>query len=194
MRLKELVRGSRNNNMDISIAPLRSLDDFILGSSRFQLPDFSNPDKWANRIVNNLLYYQSNYILSSLVIFSLISFLNPQQMFYGILTMAIVFGILYYVSHSKAEVGRFKKNHPLIVMVSVFCVGYFFIYKIGCVIVFLFGVMMPVLFTIVHSTLRLRNLNNKVANVADALGVTKKTPMAIFLNEWGIEPDMKYIS
>ena len=33
-----------------------------------------------------------------------------------------------------------------------------------------------------------------MANVADVLGVAKKTPMAIFLNEWGIEPDLKYIS
>lgn len=35
---------------------------------------------------------------------------------------------------------------------------------------------------------------SKVANVADVLGVAKKTPMGLFLNEWGIEPDLKYIS
>jgi hypothetical protein len=34
----------------------------------------------------------------------------------------------------------------------------------------------------------------QVANVADVLGVAKKTPMGIFLKEWGVEPDLKYIS
>ena len=36
------------------------------------MPDISNPDKWANRVVNNLLYYQTNYFISALLIFSLI--------------------------------------------------------------------------------------------------------------------------
>ena len=40
------------------------------------MPDISNPDKWANRVVNNLLYYQTNYFISALIIFSLIRFVN----------------------------------------------------------------------------------------------------------------------
>lgn len=195
-RLDEFISKSKRNrnNMEVSIAPLRSLDDFLLGQSRFQIPDLKNPEKWANRIVNNLLYYQTNYMLSGFIIFTLISFLNPHHMFYGILTMSIVFGLLYYAAHAKDDVGKFKKNHPLLVMLSVFCLGYFIIYKLGCILVFLFGVMVPFLFAIIHSTLRLRNLKNKVANVADVLGFSKNTPMSIFLNEWGIEPDLKYIS
>lgn len=43
--------------------PLRSLDDFLLCSTRFATPDVRNLDRWNNRIINNLLYYQSNYFL-----------------------------------------------------------------------------------------------------------------------------------
>ena len=95
----------------LTVAPLRNLDDFILGSSRFQVrifksiistffctqrlrlivikitivlvfkvPDVSNPEKWANRVVSNLLYYQTNYLLSAAIIFALVSYLHPQEM------------------------------------------------------------------------------------------------------------------
>lgn len=43
--------------------PLRSLDDFLLCAVRFATPDVRNLDRWNNRIINNLLYYQSNYFL-----------------------------------------------------------------------------------------------------------------------------------
>jgi len=180
--------------MDVQIAPLRSLDDFILVQSRFQLPDLQNPEKWVNRIVNNLLYYQSNYFLSGLIIFSLVTLGNPHHMLYGIIAMSLVFGLMYYSASNHHQVAEFKRDHPFLVMLGSLSVGYFFILQIGCVSVFMFGVGLPFMFTILHSSLRLRNIKNKVANVADVLGVAKKTPMGIFLKEWGIEPDLKYIS
>ena len=56
----------------LDTAPLRSLEDFLLGSARFQIPNFRDPDRCANRILNNLLYYQSNYFLSAVVIFLIV--------------------------------------------------------------------------------------------------------------------------
>lgn len=46
--------------------PLRSLQDFLLNSARFAVPDVRDLDHWNSRIINNLLYYQSNYFLSAL--------------------------------------------------------------------------------------------------------------------------------
>jgi len=178
----------------VEIAPFRSFDEFLLSQSRFQIPDFNNPEKWSNRIVNNLLYYQTNYILSAVLIFLLITFLNPGDMILGIIIMASIFGLLYYLSFNQAPVKNMKKNHPMVVMVTTFCLGYFLIYSIGCVIAFLLGVMMPIVFIVVHASLRLRNMKNKVTSVAETLGVSKKTPMAVFLDEWGIEPEVKYIN
>jgi hypothetical protein len=178
---------------EVEVAPLRSLDEFIMGESRFQMPDINNPEKWINRIVNNLLYYQTNYFISAIIIFLLIGFLHPGKMFLGILTMAILFGLLYYFSSTQVQLKTLKKNHPAVVMLGTFSVGYFVIYMMGCILVFLSGVILPFIFMVVHASLRLRNIKNKVSNVAETLGMGKKTPMGIFLDEFGIEPEIKYM-
>ena len=56
----------------VELAPLRPLDDFLLQSARFQIPNVKDPDRWANRVVSNLLYYQTNYFLAALIIFLLV--------------------------------------------------------------------------------------------------------------------------
>lgn len=63
----------RHNRMvDVTFAPLRSLSDFLLESARFQMPNMKDPDKWANRVIHNLYYYQTNYFLTTLIIFLII--------------------------------------------------------------------------------------------------------------------------
>ena len=37
-------------------------------------------------------------------------------------------------------------------------------------------------------------LQFQMASMAEIAGVGKKTPMAVILAEWGIEPDLKYLS
>ena len=56
----------------LEVAPLRTLDDFLLESARFQVPNFRDLDKWGNRVFNNLIYYQSNYFLMALALFGLV--------------------------------------------------------------------------------------------------------------------------
>lgn len=73
----------------MELASLRSLDDFLLGQARFQVPDINNEDKWFNRIVSNLLYYQTNYFLASFIIFGSVGFFHPKEMSYGIAAMVI---------------------------------------------------------------------------------------------------------
>ena len=50
--------------VDVQPPPLRSSEDFLLGSARFAAPDPRDVTKWNNRVINNLLYYQSNYFVS----------------------------------------------------------------------------------------------------------------------------------
>jgi len=57
---------------DVQLAPLRPVGDFLLESARFQTPNIKDPEKWANRVLNNLLYYQTNYFLTALLVFLLI--------------------------------------------------------------------------------------------------------------------------
>uniref|UniRef100_A0A670JVB0 PRA1 family protein n=1 Tax=Podarcis muralis TaxID=64176 RepID=A0A670JVB0_PODMU len=48
---------------EVRLPPVRALEDFLLGSSRLSPPDVRDLQRWHNRVVNNLLYYQSNYLL-----------------------------------------------------------------------------------------------------------------------------------
>ena len=57
---------------ELELAPLRSLDDFLSNSARFQIPNYREPERWTNRVVQNLLYYQTNYLVSAVLIFTLV--------------------------------------------------------------------------------------------------------------------------
>ena len=78
------------HRQDMEIAPLRSLDDFVTGQSRFQIPDFANVERWFNRIVSNLLYYQTNYFLSAAIIFIMVTFFHPQEMMFGLIIVVSI--------------------------------------------------------------------------------------------------------
>jgi len=56
----------------MEFAAMRPLDDFLLQSARFQLPNFKDPGRWGHRVTNNLLYYQTNYFFTALVVFLLV--------------------------------------------------------------------------------------------------------------------------
>lgn len=53
----------------VELTPLRAWDDFFPGWERFAKPDTKDPARWNNRIVNNLLYYQTNYLVLAVAIF-----------------------------------------------------------------------------------------------------------------------------
>ena len=57
---------------NIEVAPLRSLDDYLLESARFQIPNINDLEKWSNRVYQNLLYYQTNYFLTYLAVFTIV--------------------------------------------------------------------------------------------------------------------------
>ena len=103
----------------------------------------------------------------------------------------VLFGISYYLQKQKHEVKQFKEQHPAIVFCLIVILSYYLIYKLGSIVVFLFGVTLPICFIIIHASLRLRNMKNKLVNATEALGIAKTTPMGLILNEAGIEPDLK---
>ncbi|KAG1683575.1 PRA1 family protein 3 [Nymphon striatum] len=176
---------------EIEICPLRGLNDFLLESARFQVPNFKDLDKWENRIINNLLYYQTNYMVSAIIIFLFVGIMSPGKMLCGMLAICVAFSIFYYITNSKAAATRFKKNHPLISLRNNFCrytitCGYFIVYVLGSVFVFLFGIVLPIIVVLIHASLRLRNMKNKLANKMESVGL-RKTPMSIFLETIGKE-------
>jgi len=173
---------------DIQIAPLRKLDDFLLESARFQLPDFKNLEKVNSRVTANLLYYQTNYFIAMTVIFVIIGLFAPGKLVFGCLASALAIALFIYLANQKPAVNAFKTDHPVMTIIGVFGLGYLFVYLFSCATVFLLATLFPMLLMFIHASLRLRNLKNKINEKIDALGI-KKTPMGLVLDFIGQEFD-----
>lgn len=69
MRLCVFERHVEAMAAKMELAPLRPWDDFYPGTDRFAKPDFGDLTKWNNRVISNLLYYQTNYFAVAVVVF-----------------------------------------------------------------------------------------------------------------------------
>ncbi|XP_053326140.1 PRA1 family protein 3 [Spea bombifrons] len=167
--------------MDVRVAPLRSWEDFFPALDRFARPDFKDVSKWNNRVVNNLLYYQTNYLVLAAGVISLVGFLSPLSMVLGGTVVVLVFLGFVWSSHNKDIIRRFKKRYPTMFVLSIMLASYFVISLFGGVMVFMFGITFPLLLMFLHASLRLRNVKNKVENKMEEIGL-KKTPMGIVLD------------
>ncbi|XP_067209140.1 PRA1 family protein 3 isoform X2 [Linepithema humile] len=170
---------------DMELPPLRSLDDFLLESARFQIPNLKDLEKWGHRVVNNLLYYQTNYFFMSVIIFLIVGLLHPVKMLAGIFGMMIILAMFGYMSMEGSSVHLFKKQYPVVGVLIIICGGIFVTYCLGSLLVFLLGILLPFCVTFVHASLRLRNMKNKLVNKIEGIGL-KRTPMGVLLGSLGI--------
>ena len=51
----------------LTFAPLRPINDVISNANEYEIPDFNAIERVQNKIINNLLYYQTNYFLLVLI-------------------------------------------------------------------------------------------------------------------------------
>ena len=68
---QRLFKGHTRLKMAVQFPPVRSLQDFIT-DARFTAPTFHDIDRMENRMVKNLIYYQTNYFLSAILILILV--------------------------------------------------------------------------------------------------------------------------
>lgn len=167
--------------MEVAVAPLRSWDDFIPGHDRFAVPDLKDVSKWNNRVVSNLLYYQTNYLVLGSAAIALVGFLNPIGMLLGGVVVALVFLGFVWASHNQYFIRKFKKQYPAAFVIVIMVSSYFLISFSGGVMMFMFGITFPLLLMFAHASLRLRNIKNKMENKMENIGL-KKTPMGIILD------------
>merc|ERR1711976_1123428 len=53
------------DNDYVKLPKFRDLEDFLFQIERYSLPTHGNTDRLNNRMINNILYYQSNYSLNN---------------------------------------------------------------------------------------------------------------------------------
>lgn len=165
----------------MELAPLRPWDDFFPGADRFAKPEFGDLRQWNNRVISNLMYYQTNYFVVALVVFLIVGFLNPFGMFLGGAVVALVFMGSVWAGENKAMVKNFKKKNPALFVTGVMATSYFLLSLCGGVMVFIFGITFPLLLILIHASLRLRNMKNRLENKIEGVGL-KKTPMGIIMD------------
>ncbi|XP_076874933.1 ADP-ribosylation factor-like 6 interacting protein 5b [Brachyhypopomus gauderio] len=164
----------------MELAPLRPWLDVFPGADRFAKPDMSDLTKWNNRIISNLLYFQTNYFAVAAVVFVIVGFMNPVGMLLGGTVVSLVFGGLVWAGENKAVVKNFKKKNPVLFVIIVMVVSYLLLTLCGGVMVFIFGITFPLLLILIHASLRLRSMKNKLENKIEGVGL-KKTPMGFIL-------------
>ncbi|XP_036447891.1 ADP-ribosylation factor-like 6 interacting protein 5b [Colossoma macropomum] len=165
----------------MEVAPFRPWDDFFPGADRFAKPDVQDLTKWNNRVVSNLLYYQTNYFAVAIVVFLIVGFMNPLGMLLGGAVVTLVFMGSVWAGENKAVIKNFKKKNPSLFVIAVMGASYFLLSLCGGVMVFIFGITFPLLLILVHASLRLRSMKNKLENKIEGVGL-KRTPMGVILD------------
>lgn len=101
--------------------------------------------------------------------------------------MLVIFTVFCYVTNEAGAIGQFKCKHPVVSTGLIFTVSYYLLATVmGSLLVFLLSILVPFCSIFIHSSLRLRNVKNKLANTFEPMGVTR-TPMGIFLEEMGLQ-------
>ncbi|KAM3877608.1 ADP-ribosylation factor-like 6 interacting protein 5a [Diretmus argenteus] len=168
----------------VELTPLRPWDDFFPGSDRFAKPDMKDLSKWNNRVVSNLLYYQTNYLAMSILVFLIVGFMNPFGMFMGMAVVSGVFLASVWAGENKAVIKTFKRQNPTAFVIAVMVASYMLMSLLGGVMVFMSGITFPLALTFAHSSFRLRNMKNKLENKIEGAGL-KRSPMGILLEALG---------
>ncbi|XP_054639542.1 PRA1 family protein 3-like [Dunckerocampus dactyliophorus] len=172
----------------VEVAPLRTWDDFFPGWERFAKPDTKDMAKWNNRVVSNLLYYQTNYLALAVGVFLIVRCLNPLGMFTAIAVVSGVFLSSVWAGENRTIINNFKRKNPTVFVGVVMVASYMLISLLGSVMVFMTAVTLPLTLILAHSSFRLRNMKNKLENKIECAGL-KKSPMGILLETLGQQED-----
>merc|ERR1712226_523221 len=134
----------------VKIAPLRTLEDFM---SRFAFPDLQTEKRLENRIVCNLLYYQTNYLLSAMMIFSIFILMNPVKMLFGITSMTVLIWILHRCNQNM-QIKQLNESQPLFSILATSYIIHLLMpaYFQSCSIYFIFSLLLPIIFILAHSS------------------------------------------
>ncbi|XP_029735650.1 PRA1 family protein 3 [Aedes albopictus] len=185
---------STQTGSSLQLAPLRSVNDFLLESARFQLPNFQDFEKWGNRVVKNLLYYQTNYLLMSAAVFLLVGLIHPYKVILGLMViMALLYVFVkFFTAEARRSFGAASGQQPQpnkwAVLGGVLGCCYLVLFMFDAVLIVMFAVLLPFSLTFVHASLRLRNIKNKITNTIEVVGV-KQSPMGQFLEAMGLMPE-----
>ncbi|VDO75516.1 unnamed protein product [Haemonchus placei] len=131
------------------------------------LPPYNDLPRWNNRIISNLLYYQTNYFLVFGVLFVLQSFFNSQDLALGLSAVLVVAAVVSFAISDNPTFYQTRRDHPLITLGAIILSCYFFIQVLPSVLTVLFSVLLPLFIILCHASIRLRDFMSKVTQTAE---------------------------
>lgn len=177
--------------IECELPPLRSLDDFLLGSALFQVPNVQDLDKWGNRVTKNFLYYQTNYFVMGIIVSALFTLYNPLQTILGLSAFTIVIAALVVLNprqiQGQSPRQEFAGITGWIYLLCILGVIGLVLYLFESILYVMLLILLPFCLAFIHASFRLRNLRNKLSNAID--GRLRYTPMGIFLEAMNIVVD-----
>jgi hypothetical protein len=149
-------------NKDVQFPPFRPLNEFILDKTRYDWPNVGNLEKMNNRMYANLLYFQTNYFDVILGYVFLATFLNAKALTIGMVIILSIAGLAASILSDDQRLIEIRHTHPYAVLGVILAVCYGFISSLPQVIEAVMAWGVPVALVLIHSAIRLRNLNNKI--------------------------------
>ena len=171
-------------NQQIQFAPFRPFNDFIGQAESYAIPDLKDLPRLNNRMTNNLLYYQTNYILVVLAFFVIMGIIHPAEFSTGLIMFFCLVCIYIYLTNRYTELQRLKRDKPFLSLLIIMLISGILFRYLGSLLIFLFSICLPLSLTLLHASLRLRNLKNKLANKVEMIGIAR-TPMGCLLEQLG---------
>ncbi|KAM3725837.1 PRA1 family protein [Dirofilaria immitis] len=129
----------------IQVPPLRSVREFFCDKSRFEIPPFRDLPKWNNRMLSNLLYYQTNYFAFMSLIILICASVQLRDVFIGLVAIISVAAVLIFSLSTKSTFAQARHDHTFITLGAMLLSFYFFVYAIVPVITVLFTISLPLL-------------------------------------------------
>ncbi|KAM4740725.1 PRA1 family protein 3-like [Anableps anableps] len=156
--------------------PLRHWGDFFPGWKSFARPtDSSN---LHDRLMSNLLYYQTNYLVLSTPVYVISGFKDPVGVLTGMAIMLAVFLLSAWVGELQPVVS-FKRWSPLGFLITLLVVIHLVTFKLVNGRIFLSANTISLAVTVSHASFCIRNMN-EVTCMKEAQEL-KGTPMGFLL-------------
>ncbi|XP_029467061.1 PRA1 family protein 2-like [Rhinatrema bivittatum] len=170
----------------VRLPPVRLLDDFLLNLARFSLPVMADLQRWNNRVINNLLYYQSNYALVLFVLLMLGGYFYLMKTLLCAFVLSATFSSFVWMADHQVLVRCFRRKHPNFYLLGILLTSSWILFLAESVTVFLWVYIFPFLLMVIHASLRRRDSKNKAK--LSSIGL-KRTPMGILLEALGQEQE-----
>ncbi|XP_038141180.1 PRA1 family protein 3-like [Cyprinodon tularosa] len=108
------------------MSPLKEWSDFFPGLKGFAFPN--NFREFEERLISNLLYYQTNYLVLSTAVFILAGLKDPMGFITGLAVLFAVYLVLVWAGEIQPLLSL-KRWRPLAFLITVIVVNYVVIYS-----------------------------------------------------------------